>query len=99
MVENVRFVKLTLYRRKLGVTETNIVQNIFARFVFPNCGFEIILSVFQIGPNLFAGVRSIWPLGWFLIYTVLGCQCFRVVIASLVDPIVLDRISCVESSD
>ncbi|GAG84807.1 unnamed protein product [marine sediment metagenome] len=41
MVENVRFVKMKLLRRKLGVTETNIVPNIFVRFVFPNCGSRI----------------------------------------------------------
>jgi len=39
MVENVRFVKLKLMKKR-GVTETNIVQNIFVRFAFPNYGFD-----------------------------------------------------------
>jgi len=42
MVENVLFAKLKLMKRKLGVTETNIVQNIFVRFAFPNYGFDYI---------------------------------------------------------
>jgi hypothetical protein len=33
-------VKKTLLREKLGVTIINTVPNIFARFVFPNCGFK-----------------------------------------------------------
>jgi hypothetical protein len=40
MVENARFVKVKLLRRKLGATETNIVPNIFVRFVFPKYGFN-----------------------------------------------------------
>jgi len=42
MVENARFVKVKLLTRKLGVTETNIVLNIFVRFVSPKYGFEHI---------------------------------------------------------
>jgi hypothetical protein len=38
MVENARFANVKLLRRKLGATETNIVPNIFARFVFPRYG-------------------------------------------------------------
>ena len=40
MVENVQFAKPKLMKSKLGVTETNIVQNIFVKFVFPNYGFD-----------------------------------------------------------
>jgi len=40
MVENARFVNAKLLMRKLGVTETSIVQNIFVRFVFPRSGFR-----------------------------------------------------------
>jgi len=40
MVENARFVNVKLLRRKLGVTETSIVLNIFVRFVFPRYGFK-----------------------------------------------------------
>jgi hypothetical protein len=40
MVENVKSVKKKLLMRKLGVTETSTVQNIFVKFVFPNFGFE-----------------------------------------------------------
>ena len=38
MVENARSVNAKLLTRKLGATETNIVLNMFAGFVFPKCG-------------------------------------------------------------
>jgi hypothetical protein len=38
MVGNARFVNVKLLTKKLGATETNIVPNMFARFVFPKCG-------------------------------------------------------------
>jgi hypothetical protein len=40
MVENVQYAKPKSMKSKLGVTETNIVQNIFVRFAFPNFGFD-----------------------------------------------------------
>ena len=40
MVGNVRSVNEKLLTRTLGVTEINIVLNIYARFVFPKFGFE-----------------------------------------------------------
>ena len=40
MVENARSVNAKLLTRKLGATETNIVPNMFAGFVFPKCGFK-----------------------------------------------------------
>jgi len=40
MVGYVRFVNVKLLTRKLGVTEINIVPNIFARFVSPKYGLE-----------------------------------------------------------
>ena len=40
MVENARFVNVKLLTKKLGATETNIVLNMFARFVFPRYGFR-----------------------------------------------------------
>jgi len=40
MVDNARSVNAKLLTRKLGATETNIVPNMFARFVFPKCGFK-----------------------------------------------------------
>ena len=47
MVENVRFVKMKLLRRKLGVTETNIVPNIFVSFAFPKFGFDNNISIYK----------------------------------------------------
>ena len=40
MVENARFVNAKLLMRKLGVTETSIVLNIFVKSVFPRYGFK-----------------------------------------------------------
>jgi len=40
MVENARFVNVKLLTKKLGAAETNIVPNMFARFVFPRYGFR-----------------------------------------------------------
>jgi hypothetical protein len=40
MVGNARFVNAKLLTRKLGVTEINIVLNIFARFVSPKYGLK-----------------------------------------------------------
>jgi len=39
-VDDARFVNVKLLMTKLGVTETNIVLNIFARSVFPKYGFK-----------------------------------------------------------
>jgi len=38
MVDNARSANVKLLIRKLGVTETNIVPNMFARSVFPRYG-------------------------------------------------------------
>ena len=40
MVGDVRSVHEKLLRRTLGVTETSIVPNIYARFVFPKYGLK-----------------------------------------------------------
>ena len=48
MVIDVRFVKMKLLRRKLGVTATNIDPNIFVRFVSLKCGFEYKTHIKQL---------------------------------------------------
>jgi len=40
MVGNARFANAKLLTKKLGVTEINIVLNIFARFVSPKYGLK-----------------------------------------------------------
>jgi len=51
MVGNARFVNVKLLTRKLGVTEINIVLNIFVRFVSPKYGLKYRVKTFKLVPS------------------------------------------------